>query len=263
MMNGTVVMACRSIDKAEIARNEIIKYSKCSESKVIISKLDLCGFDSVRKFVKDFKSKGLPLHCLINNAGVMNDTRSLTQDGFEIVFTSNHLSHFLLTNLLLPELEKVDGRVVNVTSSLHKLCKAFDFDNIMSQKEYTLFGTYSQSKLANILFTMELQNRLNNRNSKVTCNAVHPGCVRTEVTRNMNDYMRYGDMLATPFMKMLQKTPSEGAYCSIHVATSNELNNVGGHYFMHCKSVKMGVAADADAAKKLWDISEKYTGLVK
>lgn len=85
--------------------------------------------------------------------------RVLTQDGFETVFTANHLSHFLLTNLLLPQLEKTSGRVINVTSTLHKSLTSFNFDDVMSVKNYSLFGTYSQSKLANILFTTELQKR--------------------------------------------------------------------------------------------------------
>ena len=85
--------------------------------------------------------------------------RELTQDGFEMVFTANHLSHFLLTNLLLPDLEKTSGRVVNVTSSLHKSLKSFDFTDVMSERSYSIFGTYAQSKLANILFTTELQKR--------------------------------------------------------------------------------------------------------
>lgn len=261
-MNGTIIMACRSIDKANIAREEIIKVSKCSSSKIMVIKLDLCSFDSVRKFVKEFNSLGFPLHCLINNAGVMMKDRCLTDNGLEMVFTANHLSHFLLTNLLLPELEKTDGRIVNLTSTLHKHADSFNFDDIMSEKNYSLFGTYSQSKLANILFTRELQKRLISKNSKVTCNSVHPGCVRTEVTRNMNAFMRIGSEIATPIMMTLQKTPAEGAYNSIHVATSLELKDIGGLYFFHCRAIQVGQAAlDDNAAIKLWKISEEITGL--
>lgn len=158
-MGGTAILACRSVDKAKAAKEQIISSTQCSPSKVAVIKLDLCGFDSVRKFVKDFRNLGVPLHGLINNAGVMQQDRNLTQDGFEMVFTANHLSHFLLTNLLLPELEKTGGRVVNVTSSLHKSLKGFNFDDVMSERNYSLFGTYAQSKLANIMFTFELQRR--------------------------------------------------------------------------------------------------------
>lgn len=158
-MGGTVVLACRSVEKAKAAQESIISITRCSPTKVIVLKLDLCGFDSVRKFVKEFRSLSLPLNCLINNAGVMMQDRELTQDGFEMVFTANHLSHFLLTNLLMPDLEKTSGRVVNVTSSLHKTLKSFDFTDVMSERSYSIFGTYAQTKLANILFTTELQKR--------------------------------------------------------------------------------------------------------
>lgn len=158
-MGGTVILACRSVDKAKAAKELILGATNCAISKVIVLKLDLCGFDSVRKFVKEFKLLNLPLHGLINNAGVMQKDRTLTQDGFEMVFTANHLSHFLLTNLLLPELELTHGRVVNVASSLHKSLKEFNFDDVMSERGYSLFGTYAQSKLANIMFTFELQKR--------------------------------------------------------------------------------------------------------
>ena len=162
-MGGTVILACRSPEKGKAAKDLILSSIKCSptfkKKKVFALKLDLCGFDSVRKFVKEFKALGLPLHGLINNAGVMNRDRALTQDGFEMVFTANHLSHFLLTNLLLPELEKTNGRVVNVTSTLHKTLRSFNFDDVMSERSYSLFGTYAQSKLANLLFTSGLQKR--------------------------------------------------------------------------------------------------------
>jgi retinol dehydrogenase-12 len=134
IQGGTVVMACRSVDKAKIAREKIISITKCAPTKVFVQKLDLCGFDSVRKFVKEFRGLSLPLHGLINNAGVMMQDRSLTQDGFETVFTANHLSHFLLTNLLLPDLEKTNGRVTNVASSLHKSLTEFNFDDVMSER---------------------------------------------------------------------------------------------------------------------------------
>ena len=135
-MGGTVVLACRSVDRAKEAKERILSSTRCSSTKVHVLKLDLCGFDSVRKFVKEFKALNIPLHCLINNAGVMMQVRNLTQDGFEMVFTANHLSHFLLTNLLLPELEKTAGRIVNVTSSLHKTVDKFNFDDVMSERSY-------------------------------------------------------------------------------------------------------------------------------
>jgi retinol dehydrogenase-12 len=261
-MGGNVVLACRNVDRAKEAKEKILALTKCAPTKVFVLKLDLCGFDSVRKFIKEFRALNVPLHGLVNNAGVMMQDRSLTQDGFEMVFTANHLSHFLLTHLLLPELKKTDGRIVNVSSCLHKMAKEFNFDDVMSERNYTLFGTYSQSKLANILFTFELQKRLKAEGSRVTCNVVHPGCVRTEVTRNMGVVMRAANALVAPFLLMLQKTPHEGAYCTIHVATAPELEGIGGRFFFHCQEITPAPCAlDAAAAEKLWRLSEKLTGI--
>ena len=158
-MGGTVVLACRSIERANKSREQIIKLTKCKPMKIIVLHLDLSCFNSVRSFVKEFLALKMPLHVLINNAGVMMCNRELVENGLERVFTVNHLSHFLLTNLLLSELEKTNGRIINVASAMHKLLNYFDFDNVMAERSYSLFGTYAQSKLAMILSTMELQRR--------------------------------------------------------------------------------------------------------
>jgi NAD(P)-dependent dehydrogenase (short-subunit alcohol dehydrogenase family) len=159
-MGGTVVLACRDIHKAQLAREEIVRTTNCRKENVIVLKLDLSFLSSIRQFVDEFRALKLPLHALINNAGVMLSSRQLTADGLEKDFMVNYLGHFLLTNLLLPELELTNGRVVNVSSSMHKLKTRFDFDNVMAEKSFSLFGTYAQSKLAMILFTRELQRRL-------------------------------------------------------------------------------------------------------
>ena len=152
-MGGTVVLACRSVEKGELAKERIQRITKCNKGSVIVMRLDLSVLSSVREFAANFQAMRLPLHVLINNAGIMLSNRHLTEDGFEKVFSVNYLSHFLLTNLLLPELEKSNGRVVNIASTMHKLISAFDFNNIMAEKGFSLFGTYGQSKLAMILFT--------------------------------------------------------------------------------------------------------------
>lgn len=163
-MGGTVIMACRAEGKTqaancESAKQQIMEETKCSKGKVIVLNLDLSSLDSVKQFVKNFKALQLPLHALINNAGVMMTSRHVTVDNLEKVFTVNYLSHFLLTNLLLPELEKTNGRVINLASTMHKILSSFSFDDLMSEKCFTLFGTYAQSKLAMILMTTEFQKR--------------------------------------------------------------------------------------------------------
>ncbi len=258
LMGGTVVMACRSIDKANQARDSIINTTHCPPDKLIVLPLDLCDFTSVRGFVKLFEGLKKPLNCLINNAGVMMENRQETKDGLEMVFTANHLSHHLLTNLLLPHLNKTNGRVVVLTSALHRLPERFNFDDVMSKNQYSLFGTYSQAKLANVMFMKELQRRLELVGSRVTCNAVHPGCVRTDVTRNMNAFMRIGNTLAAPIMWTLQKTSEQGAYSSIYAATSPELTNKGGIYLFHCSPTKVNIAAlDLKDNDLLWRLSEE------
>jgi hypothetical protein len=116
------------------------------------------------------------------------------------------------------------------------------------------------SKLANILFTFELQRRLSKKNSRIVTNCLHPGFVRTEVTRHMNAFLFWGDKLATPVMLTLQKTPPQGAYCTVHVATSQNLEGSGGQYFVNCEPSEpsQGARNEPDAAK-LWDLSCKLT----
>jgi len=269
-MGGVVVMACRSLDKANAARESLLKdlSSKCKPSQLVVlpAGLDLNSFDSVRAFAADFIKLNLPLHCLVNNAGLMMSERNVTRDGLEMVMTANHLSAFLLTSLLVPALEagakkfKLCSRIVNVSSSLHHIPKAFNFDDVMSEKHYELFATYAQSKLANILFTRELQKRLAAKNLQITANCLHPGFVRTEVTRHMSAFLFWGDKLATPIMLTLQKTPSQGAYCTLHVATSPTLERRGGLYFVNCDEAEpsAGATSGNDAAR-LWTLSEELT----
>jgi len=263
-MGGTVVMACRTVSKAKEARENLLKETNAASSKLIVLQLDLCDFDSVRNFAKEFKALLLPLHCLINNAGVMMDERNTTSSGMETVMTSNHFSHFLLTNLLLGHLNKTNGRIVVLSSSLHKIPKAFNFDDIWSEKNYSLFGTYSQAKLANVMFMRTLSAMLSKGGSRVTVNCVHPGCVRTDVTRHMNAFMRIGDAIFAPIMRTLQKTPEQGAYCSVYVATSADLTSRTGDYYFHCSATKMSSAAlNEEDCLKLWKVSEEITQSAK
>lgn len=264
-MGGTVIMACRSTDKANSARDSILKSVNCAPSKLIVLKLDLCGFDSVRKFVKNFRELNLPLHCLINNAGIMTQEITLTQDGFDTVMTANHLSHFLLTNLLLSDLENTSGRVVVLTSALHSLVNKFNFDDIMSQKYYEMFLTYAQSKLANILFAKELHKRMRVRGGRVKVFCVHPGLVRTEVTRHMHWFIQLLNNIFSPILSTLQKTPEQGAYCSIYCATDAQLvakpDNTARYYF-HCNAVQESLAAqNMEAARLLWTMSAQLVGI--
>lgn len=267
-MGATVIMACRSEEKAKKAKEEILEKTKVSESKIIVLKLNLSSFDSVRSFVKSFKDLSMPLHCIVNNAGLMMDKRSLSDDGLEMVITANHLSHFLLTNLLVPSLEatakkeKSVGRVVNLSSALHKNTKKFDFADFMFEKPgaYSMFTNYSQSKLANILFTDALQARMDKAKIPIIANSVHPGCVMTDVSRNMHWLMRYGEKMALPLLAMIRKTPAEGAYCSVYAATAPDIEKkrIRGSYLFHCRPHSKGEGVVPVDAEKLWTVSEEY-----
>eukprot|EP01036_Dinobryon_divergens_P028940 gene28940-37964_t len=243
-MNGTVVMACRSIEKANNAKEAIMKEVNCSTAKLIVLKLDLCGFDSVRKFVKAFQNLGLPLHCLINNAGIMNNDRQLTQ--------------------------KTNGRVVNLSSSLHHAASTINFDDIMSAKNYSMFPVYGQSKLANILFTRELQKRLSLRGSKVVCNSVHPGCVRTEVARAYTTL----HVATSPRLGNDSDRPSMTGNSNMHFTDITEregepLDYVpekilveGGLHYFNSQPIEVSEAAKkSETAIRLWMVSEQLTGL--
>eukprot|EP01031_Cornospumella_fuschlensis_P042967 gene42967-52511_t len=211
-MNGTVIMACRSADRAQEAKDKIIREIQCAPSKIIFVSLDLSSLASVRAFAQKFLDLKLPLHALILNAGLMLHSRSETVDGFESNFQCNHLGHFLLTQLLLGALRSTSGgaRVVTLTSVLHKFPKRYVIEDVNSKKgEYEMFRVYQQSKLANIIFTKELHRRYGGGPNGLFVCSVHPGCVRTEVTRNMSPLMRWGDFLAAPVLSLLQKTPHE------------------------------------------------------
>ncbi len=263
-MNGVVIMACRTPEKAESAKNSIISSTGKDVSKVIVMKLDLSSFDSVRNFVKEFHKLGYPLHCLVNNAGAFQEVRTMSKDNIEMTLQSNHLGPFLLTHLLMNDLEKTSGRIVNLTSSLHKNPKRFNFNDVMSERTFTTFGAYEQSKLANVMTTIEQSERLKQSNSKVTCNSVHPGIVKTEVSRNLGAFLYYGQLIATPILMFMQKTPLQGAFCSIYAATSSELEGKSGLYLQESLPSTIGIGASkTDDNKKLWGMSEKYTGIGK
>lgn len=257
---GTVYMACRDMNRCERARLEIVKETN---NKNIFSRvLDLSSLDSVRKFAADFKQEQDKLHVLINNAGVMRCPKALTKDGFEMQLGVNHMGHFLLTNLLLDVLKKsAPSRIVNVSSLAHTR-GAINVDDLNSEKSYSEADAYSQSKLANVLFTRELAKRL--EGTGVTVNALHPGVVDTELARNwaffQTNFVQY-------FLKYLiwplMKTPKSGAQTSIYAALDRDLDGVTGLYFSDCKPKDVAPAGKDDKTGKfLWEESEKWTGLV-
>lgn len=196
---------------------------------------------------------------LINNAGVYQCPYSRTEDGFEMQFGVNHLGHFLLTHLLLELLKRsAPSRIVVVSSKLYKRGE-INFDDLNSERSYDGASAYSRSKLANLLFTLELGRRL--EDTGVTVNALTPGMVRTELGRHV-----YVPLLARPLVSLaswaLLRSPEEGARTSVYLTCSPDVEGVRGKCFADCQEQKLlPKATDDDVAKKLWDISEVMVGI--
>lgn len=193
---------------------------------------------------------------LINNAGIIY-AKAYTKDGHDMVFGTNHLGPFLLTNLLLDILKaSAPSRIINVSSKGHALT-SLKRDDLMGEKSYSLFSAYAQSKLANVLFTRQLSKRI--RNTGVTANSLHPGAVRTEISRNapLWWYIFYP-------LVILFKTAKAGAQTTIAVALDPDLEQVSGKYFDECIVTEESKdAQNDDDAEWLWNVSEQLTELVK
>jgi WW domain-containing oxidoreductase len=268
---GIVIMCCRSMSRGEAARQDILKTTKATESDVKLFELDLASRDSIHKFVAIWNAAGIDrIDGLVLNAGVMLSVREETSEGVEMTMMCNHFGHFLLTHLLRPALEKTaeehdEARIVVVSSGLHKSmsCKGLLTDPDTELEEYGMFKAYGKSKLANMLFAHELSRQLVIAKSKVTCNSLHPGNVKTEVTRNLGPVMAFLNQLFAPFLDLFRKQPHHGAYTPVHVATSPELKGKSGDYFVHCAPAeKSKDADDSEAAEKLWHMSEEVVGIL-
>ncbi|XP_076749539.1 retinol dehydrogenase 13 [Xylocopa sonorina] len=254
-----VIMACRDMDKCEIARREIV--IETQNKYIYCRKCDLASQESIRAFVDQFKKEYNKLHLLINNAGVMRCPKSHTAEGIELQLGVNHLGHFLLTNLLLDVLkDSAPSRIINLSSSAHKRGK-IKLKDLNSDKTYDPGAAYAQSKLANVLFTRELANKL--KGTGVTVNAVHPGVVRTDITRHMGIYQYYlGRLLVNSLMWLFVKSPTKGAQPVLFAAIDPSLADVTGAYLVNNKIREVsGEAQDDKLAKWLWAVSEKWTKL--
>ena len=247
-MGATTVLVCRELTKGKEAQEEIKTSTGCQSVELMLA--DLSSLDSVRKLAGDFRQNHDRLHLLVNNAAVVEGHRVVTKDGLEEVFVVNYLSQFLLTNLLLDTLKtSAPTRVVNVTSSVHA---HIDFDDLQMEKGYNAIKSYGQSKLAQILFTHELADRL--VGSGVTVNCVHPGAVRTHLG-DEGGIVGIGIKILRPFYM----TPEKGAETLIYLSTSPEVEGITGKYFY--KKKERSAPFNKDDAKRLWDVSVKLAGL--
>jgi len=253
-----VVMLCRNVEKAEEAAEEI---RKATEGEVVVHKLDLASLASVRECAEQLGNSLEKIDILINNAGIMACPEMRTTEGFEMQIGTNHFGHFLLTNLLLPQLKKAapNARIVNVSSLAHTRGQ-MQWDDINWEKTpYNAIQAYGQSKLANILFTKELARK--GEGSGVNAYALHPGVINTELGRHLKD--TFGPMvliwkLAMPFIK----TPESGANTTIYCAVDESIADHNGRYYSDCKEKQTAPQAEnIEDAKKLWEVSEQLVNL--
>ena len=255
-MGARVVMACRDAGRAATAHADVIHRSGSRD--VEVASLDLASFESIHRFAEGFLATHDRLDVLINNAGLTLDERAETSDGFEMTFGVNHLGHFLLTDLLRDRLvATAPARVVVVASLAHRLKRGgINFDDLQSHRSYRGFGAYSQSKLANVMFALELARQL--KDSAVAVNAVHPGSINSNFGGDGDSgFMGWG---ISTFGKAVLATPEQGARTSVLLASSNEVPVLGatGGYWSHGRRWKPSRRArDLDQAARLWEVSEK------
>jgi NAD(P)-dependent dehydrogenase (short-subunit alcohol dehydrogenase family) len=254
---GKVYLACRNMKRGEDALKEIKE--KSGTDNVHLLQLDLASLDSVREFSRKFHQLESQLHILINNAGVMACPKALTKDGFEMQLGTNHLGHFLLTNLLLDLLKASSpSRIVVVSALAHKY-GSINKEDLMSVKSYNKYKAYIQSKLANNLFTHELAKKL--QGTGVTVNSLHPGIIVTELVRHLIDNATV-KMIFEPIAKLILKTPEEGAQTQICLAVDPNLAEVSGKYFVDCKQAKASDDSTNDELSDwMWKKSEELVGL--
>jgi len=247
---ATVIMLCRSEERGKEA---ILKLTENKERNLDLILCDLGDYESIRNFAKAVKEKYDHIDILVNNAGFISLDRQETKEGLERQFGINHIGHFLLTKELL-ELMGKGSRIVNVASGAHKTGK-IHFDDINLTKGFNVIKAYSQSKLANVLFTRELARRVADRG--ITVNCCHPGAVATNI--GIDRDTGFGKTI-TGLLKPFFQTPMEGARTAIFLASDKSVENISGGYFYKCKIAKSSKRSkDKKLAKKLFELSEEIT----
>jgi NAD(P)-dependent dehydrogenase (short-subunit alcohol dehydrogenase family) len=263
-----VVMACRSAAKGQAALERLHREAPGCSAEV--AELDMASLASIRKFATEFAARGIALDLLINNAGVMAlPKREVTVDGFERQFGTNHLGHFALTGLLIPALLKAAApRVVTVSSLAHRNGK-IDFENLQGEKKYVPWDAYNTSKLANLMFALELDRRARAAGSVLVSVPVHPGVSMTSIFENGTGTKDPKAIIVKLLAPILFQSDEAGALPTLYGATSPDAK--GGEYigpdgFMGFKGSPTveqpkPQALDKDVAAKLWAVSEQLTGV--
>ena len=231
----------------KLTGSELIHFFQC----------DLSSMDQIRRVSEEIHNRFNKLDVLINNAGVLERYRKITQDSFEYLFGVNYLSHFLLTQLLIDLIRNSNhGRIINLTSGAHRFGK-IHFDDIHLEGKHNGFKAYAQSKLANVIFTYALCSRLHEEG--ITANSVHPGFVGTKIV-----FLRDSQSTPWPFKiyQRIAKKPIAGAKTVIYLASSAEMENKSGRYYVNKRSIPSSKSSyDPDAATALWNMSLRMCDL--
>ena len=251
-MHPNIVILARNETKAKDTMREVREMTGNSNLDMIAC--DLASLDTVRRAAAAFVASYDRLDVLANNAGIISGKRTQTADGFESIFAVNHLSHFVLTNLLLDKLKaSVPSRVV-VTSSYSQFRGHMDFDDLMAEGSFRSWAAYGQSKLANALFTFELARRL--AGSGVTVNCFHPGAVRTNIGSGMGRAATLAYSVASRFLI----SPERGAETLVYLASSPEVEGITGKYFFEKQATESSPESmDQIEAQRLWEVSGRLT----
>ena len=257
-----VILASRSLEKGQAAKAEIGN----TKGKIVVMPLDLMDFASIKDFAEQFKQNYSRLDVLLNNAGIMTTPYFLTKDGLEAQNGTNHFGHFALTGQLIGLIKSTpNSRVVNVSSNAHKSGK-MDFDNLLFEngKDYTPMRSYGRSKLANLLFTYELQRRFQANHINSIAVAAHPGVSQTNLAKYLEG--KFWFKMLRPLFVLLTQSAAQGALPQIRAAV--DPNVKGGEYYGPHKGMtgfpvivpSNAASHNVEDAQRLWEVSEQLTG---
>jgi NAD(P)-dependent dehydrogenase (short-subunit alcohol dehydrogenase family) len=251
-------MVARSRERGEAALGDVRRAS--GNAKVDLLLADLSSQTSIRRLATEILAAYPSIDVLINNAGAMHTSRSVTVDGIETTWATNHLNYFLLTHLLLDRIKaSAPARIVNVSSRAHDR-STINFDDLQFERGYSIMRCYGQSKLANVLFTYELARRL--EGTGVTANCLHPGVVRTGFAKNSTGLLGTIVSGGARVAGMFFISPEKGAETSVHLASSPAVEGVTGRYFARSKETPSNAEShDLEVARRLWEISERMCGI--
>ncbi|MFH1613038.1 MAG: SDR family oxidoreductase [bacterium] len=260
-LGATVIVVGRNPEKSLNTVNMIKQQTGNPNVEFMLA--DLSSQKKIHQLAQQFKSRYQHLHVLINNAGAIFTKRQESIDGIEMTFAVNHLGCFLLTNLLLDILKtSTPSRIINVSAHQHHKKANIDFNDLQNRKKYKFWEVYMQTKLYNLLFTYELAQRLKETN--ITVNALHPGVLSSNLGMNNKGIVHFILQLIKPLFNIILTNPEKGAQTMIYLATSPEVKDITGEFFIEKKIIESYKNFyDKESANRLWQISAELTKLEK